>query len=335
MHSAQMKKRVIFVGTAKSGLGHTRRIASIASRMARHSDAEDIVLLTNAEPAGLSSAELSAFSRVWICERQDMTARLLNGRCDLAVLDTVKLPGFERFRGSAALILRETPDTNLDGFRRAGSSPWDLLLVPNPREAWTPKLDPDYARSLVHSGWILRDTGIRGDSLSSGIVAATGGGGTPDTRRMLYPVLNRILADSRRKAPRPFLVRQVLGPRSGGEALAEADEVFDPGPDLNDVFRRADLVISTAGYNSVLELASTDTPTLLVAIPRSLDDQQARVRHWGPLLGHGLAPGREEEAGTWLADQLARPRRRAPVDLGSGGADRAANALLELLCPVS
>lgn len=330
-----MKKRVIFVGTAKSGLGHIRRIASIASRMVGHSDTNEFVLLTNAEPAGLSRVELGAFSGVWICERQDMAVRLLGARCDLAVLDTVKLPGFERFHGPAALILRETPDTNLDGFRRAGSSPWDLLLVPNPREAWTPKLDPDYSRSLVHSGWILRDTGIRGDSLSSGIVVATGGGGTPDTRRMLYPVLNRILADSRRKAPHPFLVRQALGPRTGGEALAEADEVFDPGPDLNDVFRRADLVISTAGYNSVLELASTDTPTLLVPIPRSLDDQQARVRDWGPLLGQGLEPGCEEDAGTWLADQLASPRRRAPVDLGSGGADRAANALLGLLCPVS
>ena len=104
---------------------------------------------------------------------------------------------------------------------------------------------------------------------------------------------------------------------------------------MNDVFRRADLVISTAGYNSVLELARTDTPTLLVAIPRSLDDQLARVRHWGPLLGHGLEPGCEQEAADWLADQIARLRRRAPFDLGSGGADRAATALLELSCPVS
>lgn len=330
-----MKKRVIFVGTAKSGLGHIRRIASIASCMAGHSGAEELVLLTNAKPAGVSMSELGAFSEIWICERQDMTARLLGGRCDLVVLDTVKLPGFERFRGPAALILRETPDRNLDGFRRAGSRSWELLLVPNPRETWAPKLDPGYARSVVHSGWILRDTGIRGDSLSSGIVVATGGGGTTDTRRMLYPVLNRILADARRKVLRPIIVRQALGPRSGGEGLAEADDVFDPGPDLNDVFRRANLVISTAGYNSVLELASTDTPTLLVAIPRSLDDQLARVRRWGPLLGHGLEPGHETEAGTWLADQIASPRRRAPVDLGSCGADGAANALLGLLCPVS
>lgn len=335
MHSSDMKKKVIFVGTAKSGLGHIRRIASIASRMARRSDSEDFVLLTNAEPAGLSPAELGAFSGIWTCERQDMAARLLREQCDLAVLDTVKLPGFERFHGPAALILRETPDSNLEGFRRAGPRPWDLLLVPNPRETWTPKLDPDYARSVVHSGWILRDTGIRGDSRSSGIVVATGGGGTPDTRRMLYPVLNRILTEARHNTPRPIKVRQALGPRSGGEALAQTDEVFDPGPILNDVFRCADLVISTAGYNSVLELASTDTPTLLVAIPRSLDDQEARVRHWGPLLGHGLEPGREHEASTWLADQIARPRRRAPVDLQANGADRAANALQELLCRVS
>ena len=330
-----MKKRVVFVGTARSGLGHLRRIASVAARMRMHSDVGELMLLTNAEPAGLNQNELDAFAKICVCERQDMAGSLVREGCDLAVLDTVKLPGFERFRGDAALMLRETPDANIEGFRRVGARPWDLLLVPNPRDDWDPKVGPDFARSVVHAGWILRETGIRGNSASSGIVIATGGGGTAQTRLGLYPVLNRIVAETRRRLPQPIKIRQALGPRAGSEALSETDEIFDPGAALNDVFRRADLVISTAGYNSVLELASTDTPTLLVAIPRSLDDQMARVRRWGQCLGHGYEPGREREAAAWLAEQVAMPRRRAPVDLGTGGAERAAAALLGLLCPVS
>lgn len=335
MHSRCMKERIFFVGTAKSGLGHLRRIASVATSLRRRTGAGELVLLTNAEPAGLSPDELAVFAKVCICERKDMAAHLVRERCDLAILDTVELPGFEQFHGPAALILRETPDMNLERFRRAGSWPWDVLLIPNPEEAWSPMVGPDFARSVVHTGWILRNTELRGDSPSSGIVVATGGGGTAETRRRLYPVLNRILEETRRKAPHPIVIRQALGPRAEGNALAQADEIFDPGSTLNDVFRCADLVISTAGYNSVLELAITDTPALLVAIPRNLDDQLARVRTWGPLLGHGMNPGCEQEAAVWLTEQIATPRRRAPVDLGSNGADRAAAALLELSCPVS
>ena len=291
--------------------------------------------MTNSRPAGLRPEDLNHFSDILLCERRDMVACLMHEPCDLAVLDTLKLPGFERFVGCAALILRETPEANLEGFRRAGSRPWDLLLAPNPPQAWDPRVGSDFARSTAHSGWILRETGLRGDSPSSGFVVATGGGGTSETRAILYPILNRIIAETRKRVAHPITIRQALGPRAGDAALEEADEVFDPGYQLNDVFRRADLVISTAGYNSVLELASTDTPTLLVAIPRSLDDQMARVRQWAPHLGHGLESDGEQEAACWLADQIDTPRRRAPVDLESGGADRAATALLDLLCPVS
>lgn len=330
-----MRARIVFIGTAKSGLGHLRRLSAIAVRLKERAETAELVLMTNAVPSGLSPSELGVFSDILLSERGNMAPRLVDDRCDLAVLDTLKLPGFERYRGPAALILRETPESNLEGFRRAGKRPWDQLLVPNPPEAWHPRIPDDFARSVVHAGWILRQTGPRGDSPSSGIVVATGGGGTAGTRAVLYPLLNRLIAKARQRLTDPVIVRQALGPRADGAALDEADEVFDPGPELNDVFRRADLVISTAGYNSVLELAGTDTPTMLVAIPRSFDDQMARARHWGALLGHGFEPGREDEAAAWLAEKIETPRRRAAIDLGSGGTDRAASALLELMCPVS
>lgn len=295
----------------------------------------ELVLMTNAVPAGLADADLAVFSDVWLCERAGMAARLVREGCDLAVLDTLQLPGFEAYTGPAALILRETPEAKLDGFRRPGDRPWDRVIVPNPARDWRPGVDRDFALSVDHAGWILRRTGVRGASPSSGIVLATGGGGTAQTRALLYPLLDAVVGEARRLSARSFTLRHALGPRAGGEALAEADAHFDPGAELNEIFRRADLVISTAGYNSVLEIAGTDTPALLVGIPRSLDDQMARVRIWGPRLGFGLDPDRPEEAAAWLADQIDRPRRRPPVELGEGGADRAAALLLEMLCPVS
>ncbi|MEZ5912487.1 MAG: glycosyltransferase [Paracoccaceae bacterium] len=142
-------------------------------------------------------------------------------------------------------------------------------------------------------------------------------------------MLDRLIADTRARAGRVFPVRQALGPRAAGARLDGVDEVFDPGSGLNRVFRAADLVISTAGYNSVLELATTDTPALLMPIPRSLDDQAARARLWGPRLGHGYEPTAHGQAVHWLAGQIACPCRRAPVDLGTDGAARAAELILE------
>lgn len=64
-------------------------------------------------------------------------------------------------------------------------------------------------------------------------------------------------------------------------ALAQADRLLDPCHSLNEVFRDADLVISTVGYNSVLEMVTKDTLTLLVLIPGSIEDQVARSIQWG------------------------------------------------------
>jgi hypothetical protein len=328
--------RIAFLGTSRSGLGHLRRIATIARHLRAMAPGAHPYLITNAPPDGLSSEDRSAFEGVAIRERPEMSRLLAAQRFDMAVLDTLRLPGIAAFAGPAVLILRETPDHRLAGFRREDRRPWDRVIVPNPPEHWLPDAGPGFALSIAAAGWVVRETGVRrADETPGGIVVATGGGGKPETRAGLYPMLDRIIAETRKRAKTPFRVRQALGPRSAGAALAGADEAFDPGAALNAVFRAADLVISTAGYNSVLELASTDTPALLAAIPRSFDDQDARVRLWGPRLGYGLDPERPEAAIAWLTGQIDRPRRRAPVALGPDGAKRAAELLLELLCPVS
>lgn len=294
------------------------------------------VLVSNAAPEGLGCEDLAVFAETLICDRSAMAARVARAGCGLAVLDTLQLPGIAALPMPTALILRQTPDHRLSDFGRDDGRPWDRVIVPNPAGHWMPQAGPEFARRVDAAGWILRPTGARGASeASSGIVVATGGGGTPQTRALLFPLLDAVIAEARAHVGHRFVVRQAIGPRAAGARLVGVDEVFDPGGDLNTVFRAADLVISTAGYNSVLELASTDTPALLATIPRSLDDQAERVRLWGPKLGFGLEPGREDEAARWLADRIAAPGRRTPVDLGQDGAARAADLLLEMLCPVS
>lgn len=327
--------RIALVGTCRSGLGHMRRLVSVAAKIKLAQPDAKLVLMTNASPSGIPSGEMAVFSKVMIRERCDMGHALSEGAFDLALLDTIRLPGIAAFQGAAVLILRETPDDRLDGFRREDGQPWHRVIVPNPAHHWRPRIGSDFARSVDPVGWILRPTGVRLPGESAGIVVASGGGGNEETRKLLYPLLDEIISQARKRTLRPFRVRQALGPRAAGVSLAEANKVFDPGGDLNAVFRAADLVISTAGYNSVLELASTDTPTLLAAIPRSIDDQAARVREWGSRLGHGLDPARLEDAALWLADQIDRPRRRPPVNLGPDGATRAAELIVDMLCPTS
>lgn len=327
---------VAFLATSRSGLGHLRRIANIAGHLARSGRAPRLTLITNAEPAGLGAGDMACFSRLEVCETARMSTVLSESSVSLAVADTMALPGIGRFGGRTALILRETPQDRLERFRRDDGRAWDCVIVPNAVDHWMPALGPGFARRVEAAGWILRPTGARGPGEpGAGIVLATGGGGTADTRAQLYPMLARLLAGAKARSRTGFPVRQALGPRSGGQAVPGVDAVFDPGGDLNRLFRRADLVISTAGYNSVLELASTDTPALILPIPRSLDDQAARVRTWGARLGFGLVPGRMDAAVEWLADHADRPRRRPPVDLGPDGARRAAGILLDLTCPVS
>ncbi|MGB3281160.1 MAG: glycosyltransferase [Pseudorhodobacter sp.] len=327
---------IAFLGTSRSGLGHLRRIANIARHIAIREPKARLTLITNAEPAGLGLDDMAPFRQLIVCPTSDMALVLVKTQVSLAIADTMALPGMGAYRAQAALILRETLQERLSRFGRDDGRAWNLVLVPNAPDHWTPDLPAGFAHRIEPVGWIRRPTGCRSPGEPrAGIVIATGGGGNDQTRASLYPHLAALFAKTRSLGKTDFRLRQALGPRGGGQAVPGVDEVFDPGADLNRVFRAADVVISTAGYNSVLELASTDSPALLVPIPRSLDDQTARVALWGPRLGFGMLPGQIESAAHWLADQIAAPRRRAPFDLGPDGAARAAEILLDIPCPVS
>lgn len=323
---------ICFFATSKSGLGHLRRTATIARSLRQAAPERILRLISNARPEGLEPEDMAAFDTVHVAERSAMAGALPMGGKRILVLDTVTVPGIEALDSPMVLILRETPVGEMHRFCLAQGRPWDQVIVANPREHWMPDVSALAACDVLPVGWIYRPTGARTASGAgiARVLVATGGGGTVDTARVLYAGIDDLLGRTRRAGGR-FHVVQAIGPRAQGFGrLRQADEAVDPGGRLNAFFRDADVVLSTSGYNSVLELATTDTPTLLFPIPRSIDDQAARARIWAHRLGawhDAAAPGL---AADWLLQQIADPRRRAPVDLGESGERAAAAAILRL-----
>lgn len=324
---------ICFFATSRSGLGHLRRVANIGAAVKRRSPNVELGLVTNASFAGLEKADLANFSERVVVARERMAEVPKNAARSVCVLDTMVLPEFEDRASPLALILRETPADRLGHFHLTRA--WDQVLVANPPTHWMPPAPKNWARQVTPVGWIYRHPGSRRPRPASAVprvLVASGGGGTPQTAMNLYAILDRILGAARRFAPKPFQVVQAIGPRAADLGrLTEADTVVDPGGRLDEMFRDADLVVSTAGYNSVLELAATDTPALLVPIPRSIDDQAARARLWGPRLGTFHDGTDVETTGRWLAERVTSGGRRRPVDLGPSGEDNAAAAILALV----
>lgn len=324
---------ICFLASSKSGLGHLRRLATIARRMRDLAPERRLHLVSNARPDGLGEADVGTFATVQVMERAQMAEGPVRVGAGVAVLDTIAVPGVAALDLPLALVLREAPEAELRRFRLPGDRPWDLVVVANPRAHWMPEPTALPARSVVAAGWIYRPTGPRQRSgaLVPQVLVATGGGGTAKTAAALYADIDALIGQLRKRSALPFEVVQAIGPRAQDFGnLAEADRVVAPGGALNALFPGADIVISTAGYNSVLELATTDTPCLLVPIPRSIDDQVARARLWGGLLGGWHDDSQPERSVAWLTQQLAARRRRPPVDLGPSGEDRAARAILQL-----
>lgn len=323
---------ICFLATGKSGLGHLRRSATIARCLRRLAPERRLHLVSNAPPLGVTEADLAAFDSLQVQDRGQMAQAAAATDAGVLVLDTLTVPGIETSTARLALVLREAPDSQLHRFRLAGGRAWDLVVIANPRAHWMPPGDAFPARAMVAAGWIYRPTG-RGRGAGAAlpqVLVATGGGGTADTAAALYADMDAILRPVRQSGLE-FEVVQAIGPRARSFGhLASADRCIDPGAELNALFREADVVISTAGYNSVLELATTDAPVLLVPIPRSIDDQAARARVWAPLLGYWHDADRPHSSSDWLKGAIAARLRRAPVDLGPSGEETAARAILDL-----
>ena len=324
---------IAFMATSRSGLGHIRRAATIAHAMKRQDSGVRVALLTNAPLGGLTAGDLACFDSTPLAERAQMveTAAALGART--LVSDTMVPDHLEKAKGASALILRETPSDRLSHFRMGAHRAWDLVILPNPVDHWKPDLGADCAARVKAVGWIYRKPRAFEPSRETLplLLVATGGGGTAETAMVLARQTEILIEKARRLTSQSFWVKQAIGPRAPALArLSNADRVIDPGGDLNEHFAQADVVISTAGYNSVLELAITTTPTMFMSIARTYDDQAVRASIWGQRLGATYNGDDPDASAAWLAATLSKRERRPPVDIGLSGADSAAHELLAL-----
>lgn len=329
---------VVFCATGRTGLGHLRRTANIAVELSRE-PAPKPALLSNADPDGLAPEERAVFAWVARCPRPEMASRLSAARPAGVVVDTASVPGLHRVDAPLCLVLRRVRSSRLSEFRLDGERPWDLILVPHPEDEWTPETGLLPARSIRSVGWIHRNGACGPSSPAMAtpprpprpqVLVASGGGGEPEG---VFPrEAGRVLRELRRILGEDVEVVQALGPRvREGTVLEEADRTVHPGPELPRYFEEADLVLSTAGYNSVLELAVRPVPVVLVPVPRTYDDQEERAEHWGPRLGWRHREGKAGDTAAWMAERLAGRERRDPVRIGPSGAGLAARCIRDLV----
>ncbi len=329
---------LIFCATGKSGLGHLRRITNIVTALAKLRPGLSLHLVSNASIEGLSADEADYFEAVHTAARLDMASAVASMRRAPVIVDTAILPGLEALGSPLCLILRETVAERIRDFKLPGSRKWDLVCVPNPADHWLPNASSIGAKRIAAVGWIFRKTTasdtIRPRIVSSArsILVASGGGGNAETSAWFKREMDGVIKQARALSTESFWVIQVAGPRLPDNALlSEADDYIDVGSHLNEQFPRHDLVISTVGYNSALELAQLDVPVLLVPIARSLDDQIARAEGWAGRIGYAHVESDFNASAQWICSTLKYGKRRMPCKLDDGGAATCAARILELL----
>ena len=327
-----------FCATGKKGIGHLRRVTNIAKVLYLRGY-KNLELYTNASVAGLSSAERDIYARVVVCPKAEFTHELSLHGCGPVVVDTAIVEGLDTIDAPLILILRETVENKVDQFRLPSGRLWDQVLIPNPADHWNVEPDTVGAKRVGHVGWIYRSGANSDETIASAsvtphqpasrtIVVASGGGGHVNTG--YQATVNAIIEQTRLAVKNEAYFVVAKGPRaSTNQLFKSADESRDFGSDLHSAFVSADVVVSTAGYNSVMEIASSTTPALLIPVDTTFDDQLARTERWGPMLGH--CHSTIETSSDWLIDLIKHYHRRPSIELGLSGAARAADHVQSFL----
>lgn len=349
--------RVLLVAHDGFSAGHVVRSLAIARGLARVAARRGIalgaVLATTSEADALLACEPLAIVRVPApgaarqaglsdAERRRLVRTVLDGAIeafgpDLIVVDTFpsgphgELAGLAEVgaRAKRALVRRSVPEVPGDALI-AGLSGYDLAILagdPSPPSVELPvpvRHVPPI--TLAEAGDGLDRAAARAAlELPEGrvILVATGGGGDPGAAERGRAIAEAIL----RVAPdvTPVLALGPLAPERPGMA-GDAIRGIRCAP-LSPMLAAFDGAFAAAGYNTAHELAKARVPAALFAQPRPFDDQAARAAR---LTAAGFARALASTADEVIAGALAWMATARVPELEAGGADRAAEALLDL-----
>lgn len=329
---------VTFCVTSKSGLGHLARIHHIARAMRNDADFGTLSLLSNAEfPTDIFHGPqkgLDLFDEVRITEKCHFTSMLTELQSHVVVIDTAVVPEVGQINVPKVLVMRETRKNKLPLFVPTQGKGWDLIIVPNPPDHWSPDRQLLPAHSIQHVGWIYDDCAIKPEfkmeDVQRKILLCAGGGGNSAWLEW-EPRLQKLICDASSELESHLHVTQLLGPRASASARFDwCDEAVSSIAGLASHMEHYDLIITATGYNTVIELARCTSPALLIALNRTFDDQYSRAEQWAATLGHFFDPKNIPGATAWCAEVLASRARRNRVQLGASGAVSAAALIRQI-----
>ncbi len=353
--------RVLFVANDGFSVGHVMRTLAIARAIARRAPERGVevrsLLATTSEADSLfgeesiatirlpapASARRAGFSDQ---ERRHLVRGTVDGvfsafRPDLLVVDTfpsgphgelATIGGARR-----ALVRRSVPkERAADPVLSDGLERYDIAIVaddpfrdvadvglPITNVVRVPPITLTEPREAMSREDARADLGL---PMSGRVILVGSGGGGDDEAVKLARAIAETIAD----LDRSITVAIAIGPLARTSKDGPIRELRRPV--LAPFFAAFDGAIAPAGYNTAHELAKAGIPTALFAQPRPFDDQAGRAARFAAAslafaLDRGGAPGLALEK---VRDALAWMETASIPRLETGGADRAAGALLDL-----
>ncbi len=360
--------RVMLVANDGFSAGHVTRVLAVAAALARRGTARGLtttlLLATTSEADALLAGEPVALVRLPapLAGRRaglsDAERRRLVRGCieaaidsfapDVLVVDTFpsgphgELAGLVDSHAKRVLLRRHVPlerrgddalSRGLEGYALAilAADPTPLDESLPMRCVHVPSITRTETDSLATRATARARLGLAEDARI--VLITSGGGGDPEAAQRAGRIAGAAvrvdpspvvaLASGPLDAPREHTPTAYSFVASAPKSRVVPISVAPLGPWM----AAFDGALSAAGYNTAHELAKAGVPQALFASPRPFDDQAARAKRFAEAgLAKVLEGDDDESVRAALAWMKTAPRPALP----SGGADRAADAILAL-----
>jgi predicted glycosyltransferase len=340
--------RVLLVANDGLSAGHVVRAIAVARGLARRSKARrvdvQLLLATTSQAHGLLARGDEPFAVIQLpapanarraglsdADRRQLVRGTLGAAVDAFAPDVVVCDTFpsgphgelgsEVGRARRVLLRRAVPEPANDPILTNGLDGYHLAIVADDPGPTAARLPVPIARvPAITLGEAIdarprdearRALGIAADARA--ILVAAGGGGDAEAARHALAIAKAI----RQVSPTAH-VSLARGPLGHEERLAP----------LQPWLAAFDGAFSSAGYNTAHELAKARVPAALFAQARPFDDQKARVQRFEQA---SLARAQASFEVDAVAAALGWMQHANIGKIAPGGADRAADAILDLV----